>query len=166
MNGQRIRERRPSGFCSAQARALSKPRANRERAVTSVDIVSHELRHLVLVKSAELDIKGSIGFSTFQPRFKRRPRRVSLKIRGEFCRDLTSSRLVLLRRPHPVALSSGEPEAVMGMVQAYLRDENGATAIEYCLMATFLSAMCIVGATAVGAKLQLNFFGPLANGFQ
>ncbi len=47
---------------------------------------------------------------------------------------------------------------------AFLRDENGATAIEYCMIATFLSLLCVVGATAIGGKLQSDFFGPLAAG--
>jgi pilus assembly protein Flp/PilA len=54
----------------------------------------------------------------------------------------------------------------MAGVRAFLQDESGATAIEYCLIATFLSVMCIVGATAIGSKLQAKFLGPLASAFQ
>lgn len=54
----------------------------------------------------------------------------------------------------------------MSLWRAFWRDERGATAIEYCLIATFLSIMCIIGATTIGSKLQAKFLGPLASGFQ
>ena len=57
-------------------------------------------------------------------------------------------------------------EIGMSLWRAFWRDERGATAIEYCLIATFLSIMCIIGATAIGSKLQAKFLGPLASGFQ
>ena len=49
--------------------------------------------------------------------------------------------------------------------RAFMQDERGATAIEYCVIATFLSLGCILGATAIGVKLNGLFLGPLAAAF-
>ncbi len=39
----------------------------------------------------------------------------------------------------------------------FLKDESGATAIEYGLIAALISVAIITGATAVGSKLDLLF---------
>jgi pilus assembly protein Flp/PilA len=48
-------------------------------------------------------------------------------------------------------------EAVMALVQKFLRDEAGATAIEYGLIAALISVVIITGVTAVGTKLSTTF---------
>jgi Flp pilus assembly pilin Flp len=53
----------------------------------------------------------------------------------------------------------------MGYVREFARDDRGSTAIEYCMIATFLSLLCVAGATSIGVKLNTLFFGPLANAF-
>ncbi len=53
----------------------------------------------------------------------------------------------------------------MARFRAFLQDDSGATAIEYCVIATFLSLGCVIGATAIGVKLNSLFLGPLAAAF-
>ena len=43
-------------------------------------------------------------------------------------------------------------------------DDRGATAIEYCLIAGFISISIVLGATAIGTKLQTRYFQPVASG--
>ena len=45
----------------------------------------------------------------------------------------------------------------------FLRDDLGATSIEYALIAGFISIAIVAGATAVGTKLNLKFQG-VSNG--
>ena len=45
----------------------------------------------------------------------------------------------------------------MTIVWAFCRDENGATSIEYALIAGFISLAIIGGATAIGTKLAAKF---------
>jgi Flp pilus assembly pilin Flp len=59
----------------------------------------------------------------------------------------------------------GEGETAMARWRSFIQDNGGSTAIEYCLIATFLSLMCVVGATAIGFKLNTLFLGPLAAAF-
>jgi pilus assembly protein Flp/PilA len=42
-------------------------------------------------------------------------------------------------------------------IQQFLRDEEGAAAIEYGLLAGLISVMIIIGATTAGTKLSLIF---------
>ena len=42
-------------------------------------------------------------------------------------------------------------------IRAYGKDESGATAIEYGLIATLIAVAIIVGATAVGSQLNTVF---------
>ena len=44
-------------------------------------------------------------------------------------------------------------------------NSSGATAIEYALIASFLSVMIVTGATSVGTKLS-TFFSSLATGLK
>ena len=46
----------------------------------------------------------------------------------------------------------------------FLSDDNGATSIEYALIAAFISLAIISGATAVGLDL-VNIFGNVSNSF-
>ena len=43
------------------------------------------------------------------------------------------------------------------MIRKFLRDESGATAIEYGLIAALISVAAIAGFTAVGSKLNSTF---------
>ncbi|MDM9646951.1 Flp family type IVb pilin [Rhizobium sp. S163] len=45
------------------------------------------------------------------------------------------------------------------LVSRFLKDESGATAIEYGLIAALISVALITGATALGSKLNLMFNG-------
>ena len=45
------------------------------------------------------------------------------------------------------------------LLNQFAQDESGATAIEYGLIATLISIALIVGATALGSKLNLVFNG-------
>ena len=45
------------------------------------------------------------------------------------------------------------------LVNRFAKDESGATAIEYGLIATLIAVALIVGATALGTKLNLVFNG-------
>jgi pilus assembly protein Flp/PilA len=47
--------------------------------------------------------------------------------------------------------------ATMTKLRTFLRDENGATAIEYGLIAASISIAIIVAITAVGSNLNLTF---------
>lgn len=52
----------------------------------------------------------------------------------------------------------------MLLIRRFMRCSQGATAIEYCLIATFISIAVIVGATAIGTKLNSHFFTLVSNG--
>ncbi len=54
--------------------------------------------------------------------------------------------------------------AMMMMIVRFFRDEAGATAIEYSLIAVLISLTVIVGATAIGGELN-EIFNNVANGF-
>jgi pilus assembly protein Flp/PilA len=43
------------------------------------------------------------------------------------------------------------------LVSRFLKDESGATAIEYGLIAALISVALITGATALGSKLNIMF---------
>lgn len=45
----------------------------------------------------------------------------------------------------------------MGRFVAFLKDETGATAIEYGLLAALISIAAIVGMTAIGTALSATF---------
>jgi pilus assembly protein Flp/PilA len=45
------------------------------------------------------------------------------------------------------------------LFQRFAKDESGATAIEYGLIATLIAVALIVGATALGSKLNAVFNG-------
>ena len=45
------------------------------------------------------------------------------------------------------------------LLKQFAQNESGATAIEYGLIATLISVALIVGATALGSKLNLVFNG-------
>ena len=45
----------------------------------------------------------------------------------------------------------------MNLISRFIRDESGATAIEYGLIAALIAAVIITGVTAVGTKLSTTF---------
>jgi pilus assembly protein Flp/PilA len=55
-----------------------------------------------------------------------------------------------------------------GMGTAVLRrfwlDRNGATAIEYCLIAGIISIAIVAGATTIGTRLRTQYYLAAANG--
>ena len=48
------------------------------------------------------------------------------------------------------------------MLRKFLADQRGATAIEYCLLAMFLSITIIAGARAIGTNMSNSMYGPIA----
>ncbi|MBX9911482.1 MAG: Flp family type IVb pilin [Beijerinckiaceae bacterium] len=56
-------------------------------------------------------------------------------------------------------------DSFVALTTRYLRDERGATAIEYCLIASFISLVIVAGATLIGQTV-LGFFQAVASGFQ
>ena len=45
----------------------------------------------------------------------------------------------------------------MNLISRFIRDESGATAIEYGLIAALIAVVIITGVTAVGTKLSTTF---------
>jgi pilus assembly protein Flp/PilA len=43
------------------------------------------------------------------------------------------------------------------LVRGFLRDETGATAIEYCLIASFIALAIVVSVQAIGPQLDTKF---------
>ena len=43
------------------------------------------------------------------------------------------------------------------LISRYLKDESGATAIEYGLIAALISVVCIAALTSIGTKLDIAF---------
>lgn len=48
------------------------------------------------------------------------------------------------------------------MLRRFVADERGASAIEYCMLALFLSLAIIAGARSIGSTLSTNMYGPVA----
>ena len=46
---------------------------------------------------------------------------------------------------------------VMLLISRFLRDESGATAIEYCLIAVGISVVIITAVNGIGSTLNTNF---------
>jgi pilus assembly protein Flp/PilA len=51
----------------------------------------------------------------------------------------------------------------IAMFRKFLVDRSGATAIEYCLIAAFLSVAIIAGARAIGTNINSSMYGPIAS---
>lgn len=51
----------------------------------------------------------------------------------------------------------------MNLISRFVRDESGATAIEYGLIAALIAVVIITGVTAVGTKLSTTFANLSAN---
>jgi pilus assembly protein Flp/PilA len=49
------------------------------------------------------------------------------------------------------------------MFRRFLADQRGTSAIEYCLLAMFLSLAIIAGARSIGSNMSTNMYGPIAN---
>ena len=45
----------------------------------------------------------------------------------------------------------------MNLISRFVRDESGATAIEYGLIAALIAVVIITGVTAIGTKLSTTF---------
>jgi pilus assembly protein Flp/PilA len=58
----------------------------------------------------------------------------------------------------PVTLQARE----ILMFRKFRADQRGTTAIEYCLLATFLSLAIIAGARSIGSNISTNMYGPIA----
>jgi pilus assembly protein Flp/PilA len=52
---------------------------------------------------------------------------------------------------------AAHPDAARSAVGRFLRDESGATAIEYALIALFLSILIVAGVTSIGTTVK-GFF--------
>jgi pilus assembly protein Flp/PilA len=53
-------------------------------------------------------------------------------------------------------------ENAMSLIQRFIRDEAAATAIEYAMIAGFISIAIVAGLRTIGQSLQNKFYGPLA----
>ena len=53
----------------------------------------------------------------------------------------------------------------MARILAFLRDERGATAIEYVMIGSIISIVLISGASQIGTTISSNFIGPIATAF-
>jgi Flp pilus assembly pilin Flp len=51
----------------------------------------------------------------------------------------------------------------MALIRAFIRDERGATAIEYIMIASLISIFCIVGARSIGNAISHQFIGPVGS---
>ncbi|MBV9570081.1 MAG: Flp family type IVb pilin [Alphaproteobacteria bacterium] len=60
--------------------------------------------------------------------------------------------------------SAPHSNAARSAVTQFARDEAGVTAIEYCMIASFISIMIVTGATGIGQTL-LGFFQGVMSGF-
>ena len=49
------------------------------------------------------------------------------------------------------------------MFRKFLADQRGTTAIEYSILAVFLSLAIIAGARAIGSNMSASMYGPIAN---
>jgi pilus assembly protein Flp/PilA len=49
------------------------------------------------------------------------------------------------------------------MLRKFLADQRGASAIEYCVIAAFLSVLVVAGARAIGTSINNNMYGPIAS---
>ena len=54
-----------------------------------------------------------------------------------------------------------EQELTMALLKSFLADENGATAIEYCLIATGIALAIITAVNSVGTALLNNKFNSI-----
>ncbi len=50
------------------------------------------------------------------------------------------------------------------MLSRFWRDNRAATAIEYCLIAGFISILIVTGALSIGTKLNANYYGKVGAG--
>ena len=48
------------------------------------------------------------------------------------------------------------------MFRKFLADRHGTSAIEYCMIAMFLSLAIIAGARSIGSNMSANMYGPIA----
>lgn len=61
--------------------------------------------------------------------------------------------------------SAAHSHVARSVVSRFARDEAGVTAIEYCMIASFVSIMIVTGVTAIGETLKGFFLAVLAGFF-
>jgi Flp pilus assembly pilin Flp len=49
------------------------------------------------------------------------------------------------------------------MFSKFRADQRGTSAIEYCLLAMFLSLAIIAGARSIGSNMSTSMYGPIAS---
>ena len=54
----------------------------------------------------------------------------------------------------------------VGMIKKFIRDERGATVIEYVLIATLVSVVIITALTQIGTKLSSQYINTVGNSLQ
>jgi pilus assembly protein Flp/PilA len=72
--------------------------------------------------------------------------------------------VTVLRTPARPKFSSSQPRVHMelsmkNLVSRFVKDESGATAIEYGLIAAGISIVIITAVNGIGSKLKTNFEG-------
>ena len=50
---------------------------------------------------------------------------------------------------------------MLKVMRKYLVNVDGATAIEYAMIAGFISILIVLGVTAIGTTISAQFFGPV-----
>jgi pilus assembly protein Flp/PilA len=53
----------------------------------------------------------------------------------------------------------------MSVFGRFWKDERGTTPIEYGIIGTLISIMCIAGASAIGSNIKAKWLGPLSSAF-
>jgi pilus assembly protein Flp/PilA len=48
------------------------------------------------------------------------------------------------------------------MLRRFLADERGTSAIEYCIIALFISVAIVAGARSIGTTLSTKAYGPIS----
>jgi pilus assembly protein Flp/PilA len=54
----------------------------------------------------------------------------------------------------------------IAMLRKFLADQRGATAIEYCILAVFMSLAIVAGARSIGSNMSATMYGPIASNLQ
>jgi pilus assembly protein Flp/PilA len=54
----------------------------------------------------------------------------------------------------------------IAMLRKFLADHRGATAIEYCILATLMSLAIVAGARSIGSNMSATMYGPIASNLQ
>jgi pilus assembly protein Flp/PilA len=57
---------------------------------------------------------------------------------------------------------SASPGEIAMLLRKFIADQRGTSAIEYCIIAMFLSLAIITGARSIGSNMSNNMYGPIA----